>query len=444
MASIQEQVTSETWELILRFLGTGAELVYNVTHEGGIILRNGGDFAKEMLVTLINENKKKAIDNNVVSKMLARANKGEGLNNMLVAEEEVDSLKKYFEKQPMPFIVLDNNTDDSKIFLYMSGDSQKAINAVTLWQADKGLISEINPNLFIDDYSADEIGTVSGLNDVDLFLFRQYAIENNLVFSSIEIENKENLLLYKPSERKNVERVLGATIWATTYGDEGALIRKQISYKLQNRQAINISLLDAQREFYIVNGEVPENYIHVTANDFAYYKNSKEILRIDRSSAGFMDKAWRTIDGLSQPTLLNKEEFELVKEDGNLDREAIAQVVIQKNSSFLNDNKINELMNKQNEERALIEMKMSLDNENQGAFWIFDDSISFGASGSFEAIDDMDDAAKINLQKIKDESKKFFFTEMQNDKNIDYYIAEAEKRRKVPEPVQEHEFERQY
>ena len=82
MPSMQEQIAEQAWELFLRFAGTGAEFIYNITHEGGVMLRHGGDFTKELLLALINKAKENGEGVGPYQMFEARANKGETLHNM--------------------------------------------------------------------------------------------------------------------------------------------------------------------------------------------------------------------------------------------------------------------------------------------------------------------------------------------------------------------------
>ena len=441
MANIQEEVTSQVWELVLRFLRTGTQFTYEIAHEGNALLKEGRNFAHEFLCALINKQKEAGMPTDVTAQMLHREQNGETIHNMMVAEEDILELTKRFEKNGILFNVIDNPNDDAKFLMYMSGDAQKAMDTITVWQAEKGLVSELNPDLFLDNFAKEGVGTLSGLDRADLELFRDYARKNKLIFSVSPSEEPDKyIVVYDPKDKTLVKKTMAETLWAFS-GKDGAKIKEQTVVYLKNRQLLNHSLLDGEREFYIVNGKVPEHYIHLTANDFTYYKNSKEILNISRSADGFLDRGLRVIDGMSQPVLINREEYELLNADGEPDKEAIAIVVANKAAEIPDLNELKEAQQKQNDKLALIQSKMALDDENQSGFWIYDDSIDYSSGDSYEELEDIDDQLKADIKdaQIKASQYKFYEVDAVDERSIDFLIAEAEKRRTEPSQEQKKE-----
>lgn len=435
MPSIQEEVSSDVLDLLVKFLGSGSEFLYSMVGSTASLVRASTDFNKEMLATAINaiqkKDRKSSKDRDelsILSSMKKKVEKGDTLNNILVADEEVGELKRYFDKQGISYFVADNVKDDTNIFFYLNSDSQKARDAVALWQADKGLISELDPILFLDNLATSSIGTVLNVSDCDLELFRKQAVKEKLVFASCRISENQNMIIYNPEDKKELNSTLSSVAFAGA-GEQGALIREQLEYKFKNRQAINIDMLDGEREFYVANGQNPQNYVHITANDFKYYKNSKEVLSVSRSSSGFMERAMQVINGLNPPIELSKEEFELVKPDGEADIEAIKAVVTAKAAQFISDDRLEDLLEEQNTKRELIELKMGLDDESQSSFWLFDDSISYSVGSGFEEIDDDNDA--LFTKEAKEKAKSFEIKEVSSDRrNIDVLIAEAKSKQK--------------
>lgn len=444
MANIQEEITGQVWNLILKFLGTGAEFTYQIAHEGNVLLKHGSDFTKELLVAMINKQKEKGEPTDITAQMLARANKGESINNMLVAEEDVAELSSYFKAKGILFNIVENPNDDTKVFMYMSGDAQKALDVISLWQAEKGLISELNPDLFLENYALDSVGTLSGLDRADLEIFRDYAKKNKLIFTSVPTDVPDKyLIVYDPKDSATVKKTMDSTIWAFS-GDEGARYKEQVVVFLKNRQKINRSLSEGEKEFYIVNGKSPEQYVFLTANDLTYFKNSKEILNVSRSSSDFMDRSLRVINGMAHPVILSRDEFELFNEAGELDKEAVKNVVLDKAKDFPDIDVLLQIQDKQNERLERIQSKMSLDDENTAGFWIYDDSIGFEGGASYEDVEDIDEQTKADLAAAYKRAKEYKFYEVKevDNRSVDYYIAEAEKHRNAPRKEKnDHELE---
>lgn len=435
MANIQEEITGQVWNLFLKFLGTGSEFVYQIAHEGNVFLKHGGNFAQELLVAMINKQKEKGEPTDVTARMLARVEKGETINNMLVAEEEVAELSKYFEEKEILFNVIETPNDDTKVFMYMSGDSKKALDVIALWQAEKGLVSELNPDLFLENFAKDGVGTLSGLDRADLEVFRSYAKGNNLVFTSTPTDEPDKyLIVYDPKDTDVVKKTMAATIWAFS-GEEGARYKEQMVVFLKNRQKINRSLIEGEKEFYIVNGKSIDNYVCLTANELTYYKNSKEIMSVSRGSSDFADRALRVVNGMAQPVMLSKEEFELVNSEGERDQQAVESAVVEKVKPVPDLGSLNEAQEKQNARLNKIQSKMALDDENTSGFWIFDESIDFAAGDGYENIEDIDEQIEVDMLAARNRAStyKFYNIDATDNRSVDYFIAEAERRRKAPE-----------
>lgn len=435
MANIQEDVTSQAWELLLKFLGTGTEFVCQITHEGNVLLRQGSNFTKELLVAMINKQKEMGLPTDATAQMLKREQKGETIQSIPVPEEDAKELSEYLQKKNILFNVIENPADDIKFFNYMSGDSKAVSNVIARWKADRGLVSELEPDVFLDNFTEEGVGTLSGLDRVDLELFRRYAKEAGLVFSSTSTnEEGKYMVVYEPKDRPAAQRVMGTVAWALA-GTDGALLREQMVIFMKNRQQLNRAFLEAEKEYYIVSGKNPLHYVHLTANDFTYYKDTKEIKVGQRTSDDFLARGMRVVDGLDQPILLTREEFEVFKEDGTLDKEAIVQTAAEKANLLPTLEALREAQDLRNQKLERIQEKLALDDENTAGFWIYDDSIDFAAGGSYEGVEDLDEQIKADLEAARERAKQYQFHEVHavDKRSLDYYIAEAEKQRKQPD-----------
>ena len=434
MARIQEDVVNEGFQLMLKFLGTGSTFIYQVAHEGNVLLKQGGDFAKEFLLALINKQKERGEPTDAVAQMLDREEKGESIHTMLAAEEDAAELIERFNKKGVLFNVVENSGDDSKVFMYMSGDAQRVIDIVTLWQAERGLVSELAPSVFLDNFGDEGVGTLSGMDRSELEVFRRFARENGLIYSSAPAEEKDkHIVIYDPKDNEVVYRIMTQTIWALS-GRTGSRLKRRLERFLKNQQVIRDSFASPEKEYYIVDGKFPEKYIHLTANDFVYMKNGKQVMLINRDDPEYLNKGLRVIDGMAKPVLLQREEFEQYKAEGVHDKEAVQKVIAEKTQNLPERNELSEAQLKQNERLNLIQSKMALDDENTAGFWIYDPSITFSDGGSFESTEDIDEQAKEDLLEARSRVKQFKFYEVKasDHRNLDYFIAEAEKYRKQP------------
>lgn len=432
MPNIQEEITGQVFELMLRFLGTGSEFTYQISHEGNVLLKEGSRFSQKFLETLINRQKENGEPTGITAQMLLREQQGEKIHTMLVPDEEAAELSQLLEKHNVLFNPIEVPDDDSKVYMYMSGDTEKVADVMMLLQAERGIVSEINPSLFLENYAQEEVGTISGLDRTDLELFRGYAKQNGLVFSSVVLDGPgKYLVLYDPKDREEVQRSMGSTLWALS-GKEGRQLRERYALFLKNKQEVKQALNDSTKELYIVDGKSPENYIRLSPKEFAYCKNFKTISSVSRNNPEFLARGLRVLDGLEQPILLTREEFERYKEDGEPDKEAIQKTVAEKTKAMPDQNKLREAQDKQNERLRLIQSKLALDDENTAGFWIYDNSVTFSDGGSYENTEDIDEQTKEDLADARNNSLQYKFHEVHavDTRSLDYFITEAEKERK--------------
>ena len=430
MASLTEHVAQETWELMFRMLGISTGLVADSIAAGGEtaeLLKKGLEAVIEDIRKKNEENKETAPneDGTVSLESLVRKMNREkaGILSLPVPDEDVSLIKEKFKQQGLTFTVFDVGYDDIQLFLFADNENRKAERGIMQAQAERGLISDLNPDLFFENVGSKDIGTVSGLSNVELELFRYHAKRNGLLFTSVA-ENGTNTVVYDLATASKAKKTISDVVWDFS-GDDGELIRKQIEFKISSRQAVNLAFLDGEREYYIVNGNHPENYIFITANDFEYYKNSKMIFDVPRSYPGFMDRAIQAVNSYDNPVLLTKQDFEKCSS-----KEQLEQLVKTALKNEVNNDALHEALDRQMQKRILLEEKMELDNENQGQFWLFDDSISYSEGAAHESLNDLDAEQKESIQKAKTVAQKFSFNQYQaDDKNLEHLIEVAEAQR---------------
>lgn len=429
MPSLTEQVAQETWELMFRMLGISTGVVADTIAAGGEVTNLSKRALEELIDKIRKQNAANKEDELLEDGTMALVNlvkkidkDNAQLMSLPIADEDVAIMKEQFKKQDITFAVWDVGFDDMQMFWFANTDQRKAELAVMQAQAERGLISDINPDIFFNNMLSDNVGTLSGLSNVELELFRFHAKRNGLLFTSVA-ENGLNTVVYNLETADKAKKTAADVLWDQV-GSEGELIRKQIEYKITNRQAVNRAFLDGEREYYIVNASHPANYIHITARDFEYYKQSKKVYDVSRSTPSFMDRAIQAVNGFDNPVLLSKEEFALSNP------EQLATLIKKAEQTAINNEVLQKAIDKQMAKRVLIEEKMQLDDENQGAFWLFDSSISYSEGSTNETIDNFDDEQRKVVQQLQSSAQRFSFNEIKVDeRNLDTLIAKAEAQR---------------
>lgn len=439
MASIQEDVSKQAWELFLKFFGTGAEFVYNIAHETNTFIKQNNDIVREFLTALFNKQKENGEVTDAVTQMLHRQEKGETINMMQIADEDAPELSKRFAENKILFTTIESVLDDTKVLLYMSGDAEKILSVIDSFQADKGLISELSPDIFTTYYAKEGIGSISGLDKADVEMFRKFAKEKKLVFAVADTDiDGMYEIIYNTKDRMLVREVMDATVWAFS-GELGADIKNRISDLVRNRDKIISAFVNNSKSFYIVNAKNPEHYLHITEDELVYFKDGNEITRVDRGRADFLDRALQYIDGMEIPLLVKKEEFEVKNALGESNKEAFANLVKQKAKKIPDKEKLEKDQAEHNKQLELIQSKMALDDENTAGFWIYDNDIDFAEGGVYELKEDTDEQIKTDIMDARKRAARYRFKEIlaEDERSVDKKISDAEKQR--GEVVQEHQ-----
>ena len=157
MAMLSEQVAQETWETMFRMLGISTGIVADTIAAGG----EAAELSRKAVEALIdharkiNEANKEGginVDGTVALKDLLRKvdKKHDKLMSMPVAQEDVALLKEQIKKQGATFVAYDVGYDDIQLILFANSDSRKIELAIMQAQAERGLISDVNPDIFFN------------------------------------------------------------------------------------------------------------------------------------------------------------------------------------------------------------------------------------------------------------------------------------------------------
>lgn len=325
----------------------------------------------------------------------------EELHSFNIGDESYPDFKAILDTKGAPFAVSNVVSDDMKTVYYLKKDAKKIEDAIVVLNAKAGLQKEISSDLFLSHFPEESVCFIDHLSEADLELFRYYASESDFVFAVAEGDDGSIKLLVDNDDREKVREALAMVSWDLT-GPHGGRIRERVNYKLEGRQALNIALQDAERDFYIVNGNAPESYIHVTADDFKSYKNKVMLQQVGRNSGRFEDSLADRIRSLGEPVVLSPEEFNMNSHERSLVIEEKMNIFPPDYDIMQEQSKFRELFNlvsigvadKRNEElqkKLKNRMdKMALDDEGNHPAEIDDDSISYSNFAGYEYFTDQD------------------------------------------------------
>ncbi|MEG1895114.1 MAG: hypothetical protein RR162_02645 [Oscillospiraceae bacterium] len=230
----------------------------------------------------------------------------ENLSKIVIPDEEAAHFKELLKKQGVLFASLDIVKDDGKIIYFPERHRDLVANALSISQAEKGLLNEIKPEAFLKANSGKNLLVAAGMSAIEFELFRYHAQKDGLIFAATKKADVFKAICGEASKEK-MDKVLKKV----TYDERDPRILEQVEYRISQRKQVNISIEDSEREYFIVSGKEPKNYIHLTHDDFEYYKYNKEVCSLSRNDIDFRQSVFARLEGLVEPVLLTKEEFEL-------------------------------------------------------------------------------------------------------------------------------------
>ena len=378
-----------------------------------------------------------------LEKMLWAVQHGEKLKTVAISDETFGQLSNIMKDVNMTYSVVDVASDNTKVIYFLDRDREKMESALQVLNAKVGIVNEVQPHLFVEHIAEDDIGMINHVSDVELELFRHYIQDKKVIFTSIKDENNKNIIMFDVKDRDIAYEALAKGIYDISHPFHGDKVREHIEYKLHGRSAINIALEDAKKEFYIVSGLNPSNYIQVTSSDFKYYKKHHEIETLERDPSK-LDELHTMIDTMHNPLLLTKEEFETSVAHRNA-------VIKQKTDMFpadydetLSQDKregIKNLILKGSADRSNVilqekitnmQRKIALDNEGNTPLYIDDDSITYSDFASYEQIWDIDEQEARNreikhyIESNKALARHDYIDVKVDERSVDYLIQQAQ------------------
>ena len=354
--------------------------------------------------------------------------------SVAVHDSDAQDYEDLLKEQGILYSKLDKQNDNHKLFIFLNKDLQKVDNVTTILKAQRGQVSELRPDLYFNSLSPDKVHVVEGISAVEMELFRHYARQKNLLYTAIPGKDSYMMICDRADIKKAREALL-YTGWALT-GANGARVREQVERRLAGRSAIQISAEEGEREMYIVSGIRPDNYVKISAEDFAVYKQNKQVASVSRQDQNFMTKCLAACDSIAHPVVMSDFQFRQDLTPQDMENAHTIDLFPEFYDSIIEMEQINRLVN-------LVAMKSGLDDEHNATWGLWDPSVSYSSFSEYEFISDEEelDARQYEFEHFKQAAyySQDHHTEMDVDmdeKNLDYIIARAEQKRKEQEGQQ--------
>lgn len=434
--AMQDEINQQVTNMLQQSGGK----VMNMTNELAKIfldyLRQQAEKAKSEKNLLYNTTGEVAID-----KLQNAVKNGAELKNIFVVDEDMVSLERHLKSQDVLYAVTDIEKDNAKLISFLERDEEKIMQAVELLKAERGLISELTPQLFLDANSEKGFLMTTNLDKDQLELFRLYAKEMGIVFAQVNDEDRVSVL-YEPEFKDKVNAALFRLGWDLN-GPNGKAVREQVQHSLEAKKALSYAVDKGEDELYVVSANNIKNYVHISPEGFALYKNENEILSEGKDVPDYKDKVLDKVEGLNNPVVLTREEFErsLGERQQVVDNKYLLNTVPRDYNYIEESARIKNLQD-------LIRMKQGLNNEMEDTFAMYDPSISYTQFDGHEFASDQEirEARELEMQRYNESveymNKEFKTIEVSGEnRSVDYIISRAAKLREEAVTHEEREHE---
>lgn len=281
---LEQQMSNAAEELALKLFGAGGDLLSSAS--------------KGMLISI-----------DLLTQSLS---KEEIDDKRFITVDDIDlkDYEKELKKLGVNYDVASIPDDDKTNVMFSSADIdkvQKAINTVII---SRSLVNEMTVSDFLETHTLDTITKISGLDAVELELFREEANVGLLRYAVFYDSHEREYGLICPKDQENLLNENIESVFNQLEGINGDGIRGQIEYRLAGRNAINIELEKANTEFIVCDAEKPKTYIHVNENDFQYYKNTKQVHSyVNPDTAAFNSEVSHAVDRIRNPLIMSLDEY---------------------------------------------------------------------------------------------------------------------------------------
>lgn len=424
--NIQEDVTRQVSSMLMQSTGAVVDTANEMMQLLLDVLRQKAEENKSERALLYNTTGEVAID-----KLQNAVRNGAVLKNIFVPDEDIGALQKHFKNLNVLFAISDVEKDNAKLVSFLERDEGKVMKSIELLKAERGLISELPPQLFLDSHQEENFLVTTNMDKVQLELFRNYAKESGIVFAAVTDAERVNLL-YAPEYKDRVNAALLRLGWDLN-GPNGKAIREQVQHSLEAKKALSYAIDHGPEDLFVVSSNNVRNYVNIYPDGYTLYKNDNEIVSMEKSADGYKDSVLDKVESLTNAVILTREEFErsLAERQEIVDSKYTLDVLPKDYSIEEESARVKQLQN-------ILALKMGLNNELDDTFALFDPSVSYSEFDSHEFVSDSEvrEAEKREMERYNDSVRyaqnefRTFEISSQN-RSLDYLISRAEQEREA-------------
>lgn len=472
---ISAKVAAMLFEQIVRGLDFGTDLAIDLFKITGTTFNSSAGALKkagEQLRKVLGEKKYDDLINSAGKIPLGQMD--ELLNHcevnsqtITIDDADADRFEQLLNQDKVLYAKVDLKEDNCKMFVFLDISLDSVNRAAKLINAERGAVTELSPDLFMQTDITSSLREVSGLNSVELELFRHYAKQkSNLFFTVLPGKNDNNTLIINTSNAnatQAAQRTMTEVGWALTggiEGERGERVRKQVEYRIAGRTSILQSIDDAQKELFIVNKKDPSQFAHINHDEYEIYKANnllKRVTKLENNHEDFREDclndcfkipnavvltAKEVENGISKEMLTDRMTLDLFPEDFNEvhEHQMMNDMIYLVQEGIKDRTRRNQAMEKENKRVKNAGDKMDLDDEGNSGISVWDESVTYSEFAQYEFLADEDQrrSREYQFDHFKDAafySKRNFETQDYKDleNNLDVIIAKAEQKRRARE-----------
>lgn len=393
MGDIQEKTLDEVERFLMMFMGSAIGQIHNLSSFSARVISKKM-LEKEDMRALLEHGGQATIRE--FQKSLKR---GEGFSSLRIEDYKLSDYLRFMNREKVLYMTLDDMESGTHGIVFRNRDIEKMEEikrSVELYHTGK---AEIDAASFLKIYDRKKVGLVTSITDEQAELFRYFIKDTPVMFSMFRDYDGKNAVIFDSEDGEKIMDAVRNADWMLR-GSFGFKVLQQVQYRIKGREQIINDIADAKKEFYIVSKSNPKNYIHVTEEQITYYKNNQQIQSAMRNEPSFMPAAWNMIESLSSPVRMAENEFseDIIKRQQFIDESRTLD-------EFPEDVIVEAEMQKMNRLRNLASIKMGLDNENQGNWALYADSVPYSEYASREDMMD-NDSEKEEFDKLRESVKE--------------------------------------
>lgn len=303
------------------------EMEIRYVSDMGRVTEKMADFVGSVLLQLMQ--KQSYVEQQGVKALLRHMKKGKGIKTIAVMSEHSEAFKELLKKHHIPYVEIEHIDPETKektsFFLYRDSDEKKMkeVSQEFRLYLDHSC-QEMDLDTFLTVSKDQEIATVSSIDVVELYAFREAAREQEIQYCVVEDGEKYRILV---TEREPLEATL-EDMYYILAGSMGIAYATEVKRYLEVKKQFKEQLRPIPGKVtFVVDGGNPRNFISIEEDGYTTHSlvtveemkpNGEKYLVVhDMVLAHYPLTEWEKVFALlthfKKPLVMEQEDFPLVK-----------------------------------------------------------------------------------------------------------------------------------